>query len=71
MSDESQSPAFPTYQPPNPQGIPLSPHPKHASVLMKAIKNLGKISSKASRGKNGLRNKSGVRIGRGKKTVWY
>lgn len=40
MSDEV--PQFPNYEPPNPKGIPLPPHPTFHKPLMKVINRMGK-----------------------------
>lgn len=56
---------FPTYAPPvtNPTGIPVA-HPKQAAFLMKAIKSVGKLTSRTmpKHGKKSLRHSQSVRI---------
>ena len=70
--DQSQQPpSFPTYQPP-PTGVPVA-HPSQSKVLMKMVRSLAipKIKAKASPGKVGFKRGDGVKIGHGKKVIWY
>lgn len=61
MTDDQPTPQFPNYSPPT-KGIPVA-HPKQASVLMKAIKVVGKISSRPkSRSRSGLKARDTVPI---------